>query len=244
MLFRRYMSKKNKAISILAIVAHPDDVDITSGGSISKWVNEGVKIHYCIVSDGCAGLVDTNFEKNDEKYTRRREQEQAAAILGVKDVLFLGLPDGQIQPSLELRLRLAAIIRQLKPNKVITHAPIFNLKSIRYSHPDHLAVGQAVMAAVFPDARSPQAFMGTELPKLEPHSVDEVWMMGTTTPNTYIDITNFIKTKIDAILCHKSQLGDFGDVNDYFLTWGRELAVDAGYSDGLLAEAFYVMDTR
>jgi LmbE family N-acetylglucosaminyl deacetylase len=238
------MTKKESLLTILAIVAHPDDVDVISGGTISKWVKEGAHVVYCVISDGIAGLIGTNMNNDEEKNIRRQEQKQAATILGVKNVIFLGQPDGQIMPSLDLRFKLATIIRQVKPNKVLTHSPVFNPKSIRYSHPDHLAVGQAVIAAVFPDARTPQAFMGTDLTSLEPHVVAEVWMMGMTVPNTYIDITSFINTKIEAVLMHKSQLSDYGDVSEYFYSWGRELATEAGHSDKSLAEAFYVMDTR
>ncbi len=236
--------QNNEIVKLLAIGAHPDDIDIAAGGTISKWVNDGVQIHYCIVSDGDAGSPDPNILASEAGKIRRLEQKKAAEKLGVKTVHFLGLPDGQIEPSLELRMKLAVLIRQIKPKIILTHAPIFNLNSIRFSHPDHLAVGQAVISAVFPDARNPNAFRGTELIKFKPHSVETVWMMGAPTPNTYEEITDFITIKIDAIQCHTSQLGDYGDVHQFFYSWGRELASDAGYCDDRLAEAFYVMDTR
>jgi LmbE family N-acetylglucosaminyl deacetylase len=230
--------------SVLAIVAHPDDVDIVAGGTIAQWVLDGERIHYCIVSYGEAGSPSPDMPLGDTASIRRLEQERAATRLGVQAVHFLGLPDSQIQLSLDLRLLLARMIRQLRPQKIVTHAPLFNLRSIRFSHPDHLAVGQAALAAVFPDARNPHAFTETDLVNLEPHIVSEVWMMGAPTPNTYVDITKQIDVKIEAILCHTSQVGEFGDIRDFFYTWGRELASDAGFSDAQLAEAFYVMDTR
>ena len=156
----------------------------------------------------------------------------------------MGFPDGKLIPSIDLRIELSTIIRKIKPQRILTHSPIFNFKSIRYSHPDHLAVGQAVLASVFPDARNPHAFRESNLVNFEPHTVESVWMMGTPEPNTYIDITTEINSKILAVACHTSQLSDFGDLKEFFHTWGQELAVDAGFSNGLLAESFYVMDTR
>lgn len=236
--------QEREIASILAIAAHPDDIDIVAGGTIKKWILDGEQIHYCVISDGDAGSPNRDIPANKTSKIRRLEQRKAAARLGAKEVHFLGFPDSRIQFSLDLRLKLARLIRQLKPRRILTHAPVFNFNSIRYSHPDHLAVGQAVLAAVFPDARNPHAFKETDLVMLQQHAVDEIWLMGMPESNTFVDITEQIDAKIEAVLCHTSQLGDFGDVRDFFYTWGRELASDAGFSEDLLAEAFFVMDTR
>lgn len=241
------MSKEEsvKKESILAIVAHPDDIDIVSGGTIRKWIQEGNDVHYCIVSDGDAGSPDPDMTASEIAILRRHEQNNAAEVLGVESVHFLGLPDGQLQPSLELRMQITQYIRIYKPNKILTHSPIYNLQSIRFSHPDHLAVGQAVIAAVFPDARNPHAFENVDYIKnLAPHSVDEIWLMGAPEHSVFIDISENINSKISAIKCHESQLGDYGDINDFFVTWGRELAIEAGYPDSKLAEAFFVINAR
>lgn len=238
------MSQKRESQTILAIVAHPDDIDIVAGGTVARWIQDGNQVDYCIVTNGDAGSDELEASADAIANIRSREQEEAASVLGVASVHFLGHQDGRLNPTHELRIEIATLIRKLKPQWILTHSPVYNLKSIRFSHPDHLAVGQAVLAAVFPDARNPHAFKETQLSKLEPHQVEQVWLMGAPNPNKYVDMTLQIDVKIKAVSCHTSQLEGYGDLNDFFYSWGRELALDAGYEKGKLAEAFFLVDTR
>lgn len=235
---------ENSKLEILVIVAHPDDAEIVLGGSISKWISEGHTLYYCIVTDGDAGSPQLAETAASMASIRRNEQQAAAERLGVSSVLFLGYPDGQIECTLDLRRELADVIRRIRPDRIVTHSPDYNFQSIRFSHPDHLAVGRAVLAATFPDARNPHAFRNTALASLNPHIVQQVWMTGSTSPNHFVDITDHVRHKIDAVAYHESQLNDFGDLHTFFYDWARELAAAAGLPEGRLAEAFHVMDTE
>ena len=143
-----------EALTILMIVAHPDDIDFGSGGSVATWTSEGHRVEYCLVTDGDAGGFDEGISRPDMAILRRNEQGAAAAILGVTDLHFLGWPDGRIYVTHELRRDLTRVIRKVRPDRVVTQSPTRNLRSMYGSHPDHTAVGEAAMCAVYPDARN------------------------------------------------------------------------------------------
>src|SRR5581483_11435313 len=115
--------------------------------------------------------------------TRHAEQTQAAKHVGVTDLVWLGYPDGRVEPTLDLRRDLSRVIRQVRPQRVVCPSPVRNFERIYASHPDHLAVGEATLCAVYPDARNPFAFPELAADGYEPHLVDEVWMMASPTPD-------------------------------------------------------------
>ena len=139
------------------VTAHPDDVDFGAAGTVAAFTAAGVEVTYCIVTDGDAGGSDRPMPRVEMAALRQDEQRAAAAVVGVSDVRFLGHPDGMVQATLELRRDISRVIRQVRPERVITQSPERNWDAIFASHPDHLAAGEAAVCAVYPDARNPFA---------------------------------------------------------------------------------------
>ena len=213
---------------------------------MAAWTGEGHEVSYCLVTDGDAGGFDEGVGRPDMAVLRRKEQTAAAAILGVTDLHFLGWPDGRIYVTHELRRDLARVIRIVRPDRVVTSSPTRNLRSMYGSHPDHTAVGEATMCAVYPDARNPFAH-----PELladggcAAHSVGELWIthMGERA-DTYIDTTDAYERKVEALLAHESQTAHMEDLRGRMWAWGRVQAKAAGFGEDRLAEGYLVFDTR
>jgi len=232
----------------LVITAHPDDVDFGAAGTVANLTDAGVVVTYCLVTDGQAGGFDPTIPRERMAEIRRDEQTKAAAEVGVTDLIFLGHMDGSVVYDLNLRRDLSRVIRQVRPQVVISQSPQINLTSVYGSHPDHVATGQGAWTAVYPDARNPFQFPDLVLEGYEPWSVDELWIMyGSGQPNTPIetvDITAQIDRKISALCCHASQMPDPAAMEQRVRTWWGQMAVEAGLPEGSFAERFFVADTR
>ncbi|MGA0218525.1 MAG: PIG-L deacetylase family protein [Ilumatobacteraceae bacterium] len=228
----------------LVITAHPDDVDFGGAGTIANLTDRGAKVTYCIVTDGQAGGFDDSIPRPKMASIRREEQTNAARAVGVTDLVFLGWMDGAVESGLGLRHDLSRVIREWRPQVVLTQSPALNLRRIYASHPDHLAVAQSAIAAVYPDARNPYAFTDLLEEGLEPWSVDEIWVMGHPEPDEFVDITSQIDRKIEALLCHESQHRDPSGMVERVREWNSETAEVAGFGADRFAEAFTVVNTR
>jgi LmbE family N-acetylglucosaminyl deacetylase len=228
---------------VLVITAHPDDVDFGAAGTVATWTDAGVDVSYCLVTDGDAGGHDRTVSRVDMIEIRRAEQTAAAKHVGVTDLHFLGFPDGCLEPTLDLRRELSRVIREVKPQRVLSPSPERNYQRIFASHPDHLAAGEAALCAVYPDARNPFAHPELLDAGLEPWTVSEVWMMATATPDTFVDITDQIDRKLDALRCHVSQHQDPAMLDGLIRDWGTMIAETAGYPSDRLAEAFQRVPT-
>jgi len=194
---------------VLAVGAHPDDPDFQVGATLARLCAEGAQVSLVICTDGSQGDDHTSMTPAELAATRRSEQERAAAVLGIRDVTFLGLPDGRLEPTLELRRTLVREIRRTRPDLVLAHYPARAVHvDLEASHADHIAVGEATLAAVFPDAGNPRAFPELLEEGLLPHRTGEVWIPGYERPNHFVDAGPYLRAKVDAILCHRSQLGD------------------------------------
>ena len=228
----------------LAVAAHPDDVDFAAAGTIATLTDAGVHVTYCLVTDGDAGGSDRSISRHDMAMLRRREQTAAAAQVGVTDLVFLGHGDGRVQPTLQLRADISAVIRRVRPRVVICQSPERNLDRIYASHPDHLAAAEATLCAVYPDARNPFAFPELFDEVIEPWAVDEVWITtGLNGPNA-VDVTAAVDRKIAALMCHVSQHTDPQRTEAMVREWMINAAKQAGLPDGTAAESFRVVDTR
>ena len=228
---------------VLVITAHPDDVDFGAGGTVASWTESGIDVTYCIVTDGDAGGFDPAVPRSEIGGIRRAEQTAAAAELGVSELVFLGYPDGQLEVSMGLRRDLARVIRTVRPQRVLCHTPERTYDSVYGSHPDHLAVGEAALCAVYPDARNP--FAHPEL-AAEGHlewTVSEVWMMAAGHGPTFVDITGTFPRKVAALRRHASQLTDPAGIEERMRQWGSAQAEGAGLSGDRLAEGFRVLAT-
>ena len=231
-------------MKILAIAAHPDDLDFGCAGTTATWVADGHEVVYCLVTDGQAGGFDNTISRARMAEIRREEQTAAAKVVGVDELHFLGFPDGAVEVTLELRRALARIIRIVRPDRVVTQSPMRNLDRVYSAHPDHLATGEATLCAVYPDARNEFAFPELLTDEgLEPHTVPEVWLVGGPDPDRHIDTTDTIEAKIEALLCHRSQMREPDKLPDMIREWGRTMAEQAGLPAGRTAEAFRVLQT-
>lgn len=230
---------------VLVVTAHPDDVDFGMSGTVAAWTAAGVEVSYCIVTNGDAGGFDPTITRPDMARLRQREQRAAAAVVGVEEVVFLGYPDGRVTPSLELRRDISRVIRSLRPTCVLTQSPVRNFDRIFASHPDHLAVGEATLCAVYPDARNQFAHPELLVEGLDEHAVSEVWIAGGPSENTFVDITATFGHKLRALACHASQIAHHDPVafEERIRSWARARGAGAGWSDGRLAEGFQRVST-
>ena len=237
------MLEDSEIKQILVITAHPDDVDFSAAGTIARWTDAGIKVSYCVVTDGDAGGYDPSIPRDEIPALRRAEQTAAASAVGVSDLRFLGYPDGLVEATIGLRRDLARVIRQVRPDRVLCPTPERNYTRMPPSHPDHRAVGSAALDAVYPDARNPFTFRELLTDEgLEAWTVREVWMSGVV-PNHYVDVTDTFDRKVAALRAHESQTGQMEGLADFLRGWLARNAEQAGWPEGRLAEAFQVMDT-
>ena len=219
----------------MVVVAHADDAEFGCSGTVAKWCREGMEVVYVIATDGSKGASDRETTSEQLVELRRQEQIAAGKILGLKDVVFLGYPDAYLQPTLEVRRDITRVIRQHRPDILITTNPTRNLTGTNYiGHPDHFAVGEATLSAVFPAARDHLTFPELLEEGLEPHKVREVLINGHDTPDKWIDVTESIDIAIEALKAHASQIGD-REVAERMREWRRETGKDQGFE---YAEAF------
>jgi LmbE family N-acetylglucosaminyl deacetylase len=229
---------------VLAIAAHPDDLDFGAAGTIALWTGRGIEVVYCIVTDGDAGGFDETFPRAEMAARRRAEQTAAAKCVGVDDIRFLGYPDGRLQATIGLRRDLARVIRQVRPDRVVCPSPERNYARVGASHPDHRAVGSAALDAVYPDARNPFAFPELAAEEgLAAWTAGEVWIAGSPAPNHYVDVTDTFPRKLAALRAHESQIGHLPDLDARLRERLAASAEQGGLGDGRLAEAFQVLET-
>ncbi len=233
---------------LLVVTAHPDDVDFGAAGTVAALTDAGVEVTYCLVTDGQAGGFDHSIPRKEMASIRREEQTKAAAEVGVTDLRFLGFMDGTVEVTMELRHDIALVIRQVRPQVVMTQSPIRNLDSTYGSHPDHTATGEATMCAVYPDARNPFAFPGLPAAELEDWKAQEVWIqagpMGSGDELATVDVTDQMDRKMRALRCHVSQLVDPDAMEERIRERFQQIAREAGLPEGRSAERFRVLDTR
>ena len=228
----------------LIIVAHPDDADFASAGTIARWTDAGIDVAYCLVTDGDAGGHDDSVPRAEIAPLRRKEQTAAAACVGVTDLRFLGYPDGRVEATLGLRKDLARVIRQVRPGRVVCPNPERNYARMGVSHPDHRAVGAAALDAIYPDARNPFAFPELRAEEgLESWTVREVWLPGGPALNHYVDVTDTFHRKVAALRAHESQTGHMDKLEEFLRGWLARAAAQGGLPEGRLAEAFQVLDS-
>jgi LmbE family N-acetylglucosaminyl deacetylase len=226
---------------VLVVTAHPDDVDFGASGTIAGWTASGVEVTYCIVTDGDAGGFDPDVDRADIPAIRRAEQTEAAAAVGVTDLRFLGYRDGELTVSHELRRDISRVIRQVRPQRLLTQSPERNWERLPASHPDHMAAGEAAIQAVYPDARNPYAHTSLLSDEgLEAWSVPELWVMAHPSFTHYVDITDTFPNKIAALRAHESQTSHMDNLEEFIRGWGTRMAGMAGLAEGRVAEGFFV----
>jgi len=228
---------------VLVVTAHPDDVDFGAAGTVAAWTKAGVEVAYCIATSGDAGGYD-DTPRDRIPPLREAEQRAAAKEVGVSDVRFLGYPDGRLTPSLELRRDISREIRRVRPDRVLTASPEIWWRRLGASHPDHRAVGEATVAAVYPDARNP--FAHPELlaeEGLEPWAARELWLMAAPDERIdhIVDVTDTVERKIAALRAHASQTAHLADLDERIRSLGGTWARRFGLAAGRIGEAFQVV---
>jgi LmbE family N-acetylglucosaminyl deacetylase len=174
---------------------------------------------------------------------RQKEQRAAAAAVGVRDVTFLGFPDGALYVTHELRKAISRQIRRVRPQRVLCQSPEWDFMSLARAHPDHRAAGAAAIDAVYPDARNP--FAHPELLSeegLAAWTVNEVWINGGRESDRYVDITAMFDRKMSALREHVSQVGHVEGLEDRLRGWSAQGAREAGLPDGRLIERFTIIN--
>jgi LmbE family N-acetylglucosaminyl deacetylase len=228
---------------VLCVLAHPDDVDFGSAGTVATWTAAGTEVTYCIVTDGDAGGFDET-PREQMGPLRQAEQRAAAAAVGVSDVRFLGYPDGRLELTLDLRRDISRVIRQVRPQRVVTTSPERFWDRIGASHPDHMTVGESTLRAVYPDARNPFAF--PELlddEGLEAWTVSEVWLSASPRADHPVDVTEVLDRKLAALRSHVTQVSHNPDLEQFVTAWMAGTAKTFGLPEGRLAESFHVVHT-
>jgi LmbE family N-acetylglucosaminyl deacetylase len=202
-------------------------------------VKAGIEVTFCICTDGDAGGFDDSTDRSAIPEIRRAEQVAAAAVYGVTDVRFLGYRDGYLEPSHELQRDIVRVMRQVKPQLVLTQSPERNWDRLPSSHPDHMAAGEATSRALYPAVRNPYAYPELRTSEgLEAWTVSWLWLQGHIGPNHWIDTTEFFSRKVKALRAHESQTSHMENLEEMLRTWGEMQAQAAGFESGRLAEAF------
>lgn len=226
---------------VLAVGAHPDDIDYGYAGSIAKWTQAGTEVYYLILTDGSKGTADRSITSRKLSSIRRSEQEAAAKQLGASEVFFLDYVDGELAVTQELKRDIVRHIRKLRPDTVLVFDPTVVYATERgfINHPDHRAAGQATLDAVFPLARDHLAFPELLKEGLEPHKVSTLLLMNFERQNFAIDITSTFAQKVSALALHASQVGDMEAERVRVTHWAEAAGKAAGYR---YAEAFMRVD--
>lgn len=230
---------------VLAVGAHPDDIDANAGGTLALWASTGAVITYCILTDGNAGGFDPSTPRDKIPEIRRSEQRAAAADVGARAVHFLGYQDGCLAATPALRRDLTRIIRLVGPDRVICHSPErLWYGRVQVDHPDHLAAGEATLCAVYPDARNPFAYENMNGEGLAPHQVTEVWVVNSPTTDVVVDVSSTIEKKVTAFQRHASQLRHGPEIaRQQLLARARRVASKHGMKAETFGEEFKVVIT-
>ena len=214
---------------VLVITAHPDDAEFGAGGTVARLVREGLQVSYCIVTNGNKGSSDRSMTPERLALIREEEQRNAARVLGVEAVDFLGFPDCEVEDTRESRRAVTAAIRRHRPDRLIIQNP-HRTKNLGASHRDHRTVAGIALDCVYPLARDHMAFPELLDQGLEPHKVREVYLMWWENPEMVVDISETMDLKIKALACHASQFRDFTAVEKRVRERGAQLGRAKGYA--------------
>jgi LmbE family N-acetylglucosaminyl deacetylase len=234
--------------SALAIAAHPDDVEFGCGATLAKWAAAGCSIRHLVCTDGSKGTWDPGGDPAGLVKQRQEEQRAASRALGGRgEVFFLGWPDGELESGARERQQVAIYLRRLRPEVVLGHDPWQRYRL----HPDHRNAGFITTDAIVA-ARDPLFLPELEL---EPHRPSHLLLFEADEPDHLENVGQFIDQKVNALLCHRSQLrstmhvragesASEGDSDiDAFRRRVSHVAAIAGATAGLeAAEAFKRID--
>lgn len=222
---------------MLAVYGHPDDAEISSGGTLTRWAGAGAEVHLLVCTQGEKGSPDAAIDPVALGRLRTEEVDRACRLMGFAGHSHLGHLDGELENDAGLRAAIVEHIRTFRPTVVVCPDPTAVFFGDRYyNHRDHRVAGWATLDAVSPAAGNPHYFRDQLERGLGVHHVKDVYLSGTFEPNCWVDIETTIERKIDALFCHESQLTETGE---WFREFLRDRAEDAGVQAGVrYAEAF------
>lgn len=224
---------------ILIVAAHPDDADFGLAGTAAQWTDAGIEVTLLCLTHGEQGArPDADIAAIPA--LREQEQRAASAEVGITDVRFLdGYRDGWLEPTFDLQRDIVAVIRDVRPGRLVCQSPERNYARLQASHPDHLAAGDAAVRAAYPASENPFAWPEIGLPF---HHVGEIWLMAHPTPDHAVDITETFHRKVAALHAHASQTAHRGEELEGFLRqMSSRMAANFGLPEGRLAEAFAIV---
>ena len=222
----------------MAIVAHPDDIEFSCAGTMARWIQNGAEVVYVLCTSGDVGIAEPGMTKEKAAQIREAEQQAAAEVVGVKEVIFLREPDGMLENTMSLRKRLVREIRRFKPEVVITGDPtIVWARNDYINHPDHRAAAGAALDAIFPAAGQPNLFEELAEEGITAHKVRKVYVTSWSQSDTFVNISDTIDLKIKALKKHVSQMGEW-DPEPRVKEWAAE---NAKGKEMAYAEAFRVV---
>lgn len=214
----------------LVVCAHPDDAEFTCAGTMALWTSQGHDVRYVICTDGSKGSHKPDTSAEELAALREAEQQAAADVLGVRELVFLRHPDGELSRSSSLEAELTLHIRRFRPDILLTFDPWRPYQL----HPDHRAVGFTALNALL--AAGNAGFYSEQLAKgLEPWAIPQVLLFNTDRPDHWVDITSTMEVKLEALCCHKSQVTYIEDLEERVRAWNASLGQGEGFA---YAEAF------
>ncbi len=227
------------AFRALAVSAHPDDIEFGCSGTLATWADRGAEVTYCIVTDGSTGTQDRELAGERLAAIRREESERAAEVIGAREIVWLDYRDGYVEYTLDLRRDIARVFRRFKPHRFLVLDPTPVIDQF-INHPDHRAVGQASLDVSMTAGTTPGHFPELLDEGLEPwRGLREVWIAGPSPGSTAVDISSAIDRKIEALMCHVSQVGDRAEgIAGWVREWTAAAGKDHGYAH---AETFTVL---
>jgi LmbE family N-acetylglucosaminyl deacetylase len=230
---------------VLCFTAHPDDIDFGAAGTVAAWTAAGVEVSYCIMTDGDAGGFDPE-QREEIVRLRNEEQRRAAALVGVTDIHYLHQRDGYLEPSHEVMREVVRLIRQLRPDVVLSMHPERNWNRIQKSHPDHLAAGEAVTRAVYPALENPFAYPELAAAGLEAYKLPWLWLFAgpEARENHFVEVTDQVDSKLAAIHIHTSQHPDVAAMDRTVRALLQDTGRRAALPPGRSAEAFHVVSVN
>ena len=221
---------------ILGVVAHPDDLEFGMAGTVAKYIAEGAKVYYLILTNANKGSSDRSMTSDELRDIRRTEQRAAGKVLGLSDVFFCDYEDGALEVCMDVKRDIVRIVRQVRPDVVLTMDPtmMYDVGRGFINHSDHRAAGQSALDAVYPLARDHLSFPELLQEGLEPHNVATVLMAHFGKENFYVDISPHIDTKLKALAAHKSQVAE--PAFEMVRQWGAQMGskVGAAYAEGFV----------
>lgn len=218
----------------LVVTAHPDDMEFGCAGTLAKWVDQGAEVTLCIATDGSTGTQDRALMGRRLHEIRVEESQKAASVIGIHELVWLDYQDGYVEFTLDLRRDIARVFRKYRPHRfiVIDPAPTFEDRFI--NHPDHRAVGQASLDVSMTAGTTPGHFPELLDEGLDPwRGLREVWINGPGKGGRVVDITSTIERKLEALMCHRSQVGENADeIATFVRGYTTEIGRTAGFEHG------------